>query len=282
MLSSVTRFPVWPAARHLASQMDAVIATLVAYTQNDAVPGATDRMAVVATGGYGRGYLAPFSDIDLLFSHRGRPLDRTLHGVEFMLYFLWDLGLKVGHATRSISECLAEAKRDATIRTTLLDARCLVGDQELFASFRRTFRIQCRDAGAAEYIRVKQAERSSRHRRYGESPFMVEPNVKEGRGGLRDLHFLHWIASYVFDVETVQDLLTKDGPFGPMLTTREARHFNRSADFLWTVRFHLHYVAGRPEERLTFDLQPIVGCPHGLHPSWRTGRRGTFSCATIS
>jgi [protein-PII] uridylyltransferase len=251
------------AARHLACQMDAVIATLVAYTQNDAVPGATDRMAVVATGGYGRGYLAPFSDIDLPFLTEADPSDRTLHGVEFMLYFLWDLGLKVGHATRSISECLAEAKRDATIRTTLLDARCLVGDEELFANFRNTFRGQCREAGAAEYIRVKQAERSSRHRRYGESPFMVEPNVKEGRGGLRDLHFLHWIASYVFDIDSVQDLLTKNGPFGPMLTTREARHFNRSADFLWTVRFHLHYVAGRPEERLTFDLQPIVGARMG-------------------
>jgi [protein-PII] uridylyltransferase len=145
----------------------------------------------------------------------------------------------------------------------LLDARCLVGEAAMFLEFRRRFRALCGELGAADFIRVKQAERAARHRRYGDSPFLVEPNVKEGRGALRDLHFLHWIATYVFDTDDIRDLLTKEGPFGPMLTPREARHFNRASDFLWTVRFHLHYVAGRPEERLTFDLQPIVGARMG-------------------
>ena len=251
------------AAATLASHMDGVIAALMDYTAETVLSAATDRMAVVATGGYGRGYLAPFSDIDLLFLTEADPSPQSLAAVEFMLYFLWDLGLKVGHATRSIEECLVEARGDATIRTTLLDARCLVGEAAMFSEFRRRFRLQCADLGAADFIRVKQAERAARHRRYGDSPFLVEPNVKEGRGALRDLHFLHWIASYVFDTDDIRDLLTKEGPFGPMLTPREARHFNRASDFLWTVRFHLHYVAGRPEERLTFDLQPIVGARMG-------------------
>jgi [protein-PII] uridylyltransferase len=251
------------AAATLAFHMDGVITALMDYTAATVLPAAPDRMAVMATGGYGRGYLAPFSDIDLLFLTQADPSPESLAAVEFMLYFLWDLGLKVGHATRSIEECLTEARADATIRTTLLDARCLVGEEPMFTEFRQRFRAQCAELGASEFIRVKQAERAARHRRYGDSPFLVEPNVKEGRGALRDLHFLHWIATYVFDTDDIDDLLTKAGPFGPMLTVREARHFNRASDFLWTVRFHLHYVAGRPEERLTFDLQPIVGARMG-------------------
>ena len=251
------------AAATLAAHMDGVIGALMDYTAATVLTSAADRMAVVATGGYGRGYLAPFSDIDLLFLTEADPSPESLAAVEFMLYFLWDLGLKVGHATRSIEECLTEARADATIRTTLLDARCLVGEEAMFAEFRRRFRALCAELGAADFIRVKQAERAARHRRYGDSPFLVEPNVKEGRGALRDLHFLHWISTYVFDTDDIRDLLTKEGPFGPMLTLREARHFNRASDFLWTVRFHLHYVAGRPEERLTFDLQPIVGARMG-------------------
>ena len=251
------------AAATLAEHMDGVITALMEYTESTVLAGLPDRMAVVATGGYGRGYLAPFSDIDLLFLTQADPSPESLAAVEFMLYFLWDLGLKVGHATRSIEECLTEARADATIRTTLLDARCLVGEEPMFAEFRRRFRALCGEMGAADFIRVKQAERAARHRRYGDSPFLVEPNVKEGRGALRDLHFLHWIATYVFDTDDIHELLKKEGPFGPMLTPREARHFNRASDFLWTVRFHLHYVAGRPEERLTFDLQPIVGARMG-------------------
>lgn len=251
------------AATALAGHMDVVVRALMQYTTSVARPSAPDRMAVVATGGFGRGYLAPFSDIDLLFLTETAPSDETLAAVEFMLYFLWDLGLKVGHATRSIAECLEEARADATVRTSLLDARCLVGEEALFKEFRARFRAECASNSAGEFIRVKQAERAARHRRYGDSPFLVEPNVKEGRGALRDLHYLHWIAAYVFDIADIDELLAKDGPFGPMLTLREARHFRRAMDFLWTVRFHLHYIAGRPEERLTFDLQPIVGARMG-------------------
>ena len=268
-----------PAARLLAALTDGLIRALHGYAISllvppgapassalaGAVPEAAGlgRIGVAATGGYGRGVLAPFSDIDLLFLTADEPSPAALRTVEFMLYFLWDLGLKVGHATRSVADCLTEANGDVTIRTSLLDARPIAGDALLFKDFARRFRAACAEAGAANYIMAKQAERAARHRRYGDSPFVVEPNIKEGRGGLRDLQTLYWMARYVFGTKIMAELADPKGPAGPILTDTEARLARRSWDFLWTLRFHLHYVAGRAEERLTFDLQPVVGARMG-------------------
>ena len=246
-------------ARLLGKLVDGVIAALYEHATNDTGFGEPEHLAVAATGGYGRGVLAPFSDIDLLFLTADDPSPETRQVVEYMLYFLWDLGLKVGHATRSIEDCLVEGAKDTTIRTALLDARYLAGDDDLFGTFHQRFRAACKDAGVEEYVAQKQAERAARHRRYGESPFMVEPNVKEGRGGLRDLQTLYWIARYVYDTQTMGEL----ADVGDVLSHVEARHGRRAWEFLWTVRFHLHYVAGRAEERLTFDLQPVVGARMG-------------------
>ena len=221
------------------------------------------RLAVLATGGFGRGVLAPFSDVDLLFLTEPAPAPATLQTVEFMLYVLWDLGLKVGHATRSVEECLAEADRDITIRTALIDARRLAGDTALADDFEQRFLRACADTGAAGFIAAKQAERDVRHHRYGETPFLVEPNIKEGRGGLRDLQTLYWMTRYVFGTQVMGELVGPDSPGGGILTLPEAKHARRSWGFLWTVRFHLHYVAGRAEDRLTFDLQPVVGARMG-------------------
>jgi [protein-PII] uridylyltransferase len=251
------------AARQLGALTDGLIAALYDYATTKALPGPPDRLAVAATGGYGRGVLAPFSDIDLLFLTPAEPTQPTLQVVEFMLYFLWDLGLKVGHATRSIADCLAESARDVTVRTALLDARRLGGDRALFDDFAKRFHKSCVTAGTGEFIAAKQAERDLRHRRYGDSPFVVEPNVKEGRGGIRDMQTLYWLARYAFGAQTMIELADPAGPGGDLLTPIEARHARRSWDFLWTVRFHLHYVAGRAEERLTFDLQPVVGARMG-------------------
>jgi len=255
------------AGRLLGRLTDGIIAALHDYARShvgaDAAASPAERMAVVATGGYGRGVLAPFSDIDLLFITENRPAAPTLAAVEFMLYFLWDLGLKVGHATRSIDECIAEAGRDLTIRTSLIDARLLVGDPGLFDPFEARFLQSCADAGAGGFIAAKQAERDARHHRYGETPFLVEPNIKEGRGGLRDLQTLYWMTRYVFGTQVMGELVGPDSPGGGILTPQEAKHARRSWEFLWTVRFHLHYVAGRAEDRLTFDLQPVVGARMG-------------------
>jgi [protein-PII] uridylyltransferase len=247
------------AARLLGKLTDGLIASLYQHAVADTGLGRPEQLSVAATGGYGRGVLAPFSDIDLLFLTEHEPARQTLQVVEYMLYFLWDLGVKVGHATRSIEDCLIEGAKDTTIRTALLDARHIAGDAPLFAGFHVRFRAACKAAGVADYIAAKQAERDVRHRRYGDSPFVVEPNVKEGRGGLRDLQTLYWIARYVYDAQTMGELVD----VGDVLTETEAKHARRAWEFLWTVRFHLHYVAGRAEERLTFDLQPVVGARMG-------------------
>src|SRR5271166_2132869 len=247
------------AARLLGKLTDGLIAALYDHAISDAGLGEPEHLSIAGTGGYGRGVLAPFSDIDLLFLTDFEPSRQTLQVVEYMLYFLWDLGVKVGHATRSIEDCLVEGAKDTTIRTALLDARHVAGDADLFADFHARFRAACKDAGVAEYIAAKQAERDVRHRRYGDSPFVVEPNIKEGRGGLRELQTLYWIARYVYDTQTMGEL----ADVGDVLTQAEAKHGRRAWEFLWTVRFHLHYVAGRAEERLTFDLQPVVGARMG-------------------
>ena len=247
-------------ARLLAGLTDGLIASLYAYARE--VSGAVEPLAVVATGGYGRGMLAPFSDIDLLFITVAGPEPATHAAVEFSLYFLWDLGLKVGHATRSVTECIAEAERDVTVRTSMIDARLLAGDQALFGDFAVRFAASCA-VRTADFIAAKQAERDARHRRFGESPFLVEPNIKEGRGGLRDLQTLYWMTRYVFGTKVMGELVGADSPGGGVLVEAEAKHARRSWDFLWTVRFHLHYVAGRAEERLTFDMQPVVGARMG-------------------
>ena len=252
------------AGRLLGRLTDGVVLALHDYARAFVASGApAERLAVAATGGYGRGVMAPFSDIDLLFITQDDPVPQTLAAVEFMLYFLWDLGLKVGHATRSVDECIAEAGRDFTIRTSMIDARLLGGDAGLFNQFQDRFLRFCAEDGTGAFIAAKQAERDARHRRYGESPFLVEPNIKEGRGGLRDLQTLYWMTRYVFGTKVMGELVGPGSPGGGVLTMLEAKHAKRSWDFLWTVRFHLHYVAGRAEDRLTFDLQPVVGARMG-------------------
>ena len=160
-------------------------------------PTAAERMAIVATGGYGRGLLAPGSDIDLLFV---LPYKQTAWGesvVESILYFLWDLGFKVGHATRTIDQTMKAAKEDMTVRTTLLDARFLYGESTLFNEMRARFVTGVVQGTQREFIAAKLEEREQRLKRAGMSRYRVEPNIKEGKGGLRDLNMLHWFAVYL-------------------------------------------------------------------------------------
>jgi len=250
------------AAQRLAALTDGVVRVLFSHAAGVvAGPGAlSERICITATGGYGRSMLAPFSDIDLLFLAPDEPAPETLRTVEYMLYFMWDLGLKVGHATRSIAQCMADADRDLTIRTSLLDARLLAGDAGLFEEFLAAFAIDSDASGAAAFVAGKQAERHARHRRFGESAFLVEPNIKEGRGGLRDLQTQYWMVRATYGKFTPNQLV--HGGLG-LLEPQELRRMRRSWDFLWTVRFHMHYISGRAEDRLTFDLQPVVGARMG-------------------
>ena len=215
-----------------------------------------ESLCVVATGGYGRAELAPFSDIDLMFL-----LPHAGHGeaiAEFMLYTLWDLGLKVGHATRTVDQAIGLARDDMTIRTSLLESRLLWGGGKLFRQFRNRFAGDVVSATGADFVEAKLAERDARHERMGDTRYVLEPNVKEGKGGLRDLQTLYWIAKYLYQVDDVRDLVELG-----VLTAADARRFAKAQNFLWTVRCNLHYVAGRPEERLTFDVQSTIGARMG-------------------
>src|SRR5271167_3021571 len=170
-------------------------------------PTSGERLAIVAVGGYGRGELAPYSDIDLLFL---LPYKRTPHTdqvVEYLLYLLWDLGLKVGQATRSVTECLRYAKAALTIRTALLEARYVWGEQALYTELKQRFESEILRGTAAQFVEAKLAERDARHQRVGDSRYQLEPNVKEGKGGLRDLHTLFWIAKYIYRTDDVGRLV---------------------------------------------------------------------------
>ncbi len=214
-------------------------------------PTSSERISIVAVGGYGRAELAPQSDVDLLFV---LPYKQTPWGeqvVEYMLYMLWDLGLKVGHATRTVDECLRLSKEDLTIRTAILDARFLWGDQALFLELRKRFRSELTASTGPEFIEAKLAERDDRHIRMGDSRYVLEPNIKEGKGGLRDLQTLYWIGKYVYQVDHLEELVERG-----VFTKAEYRRFEKAEEFLRTIRCHLHFLAGRPEERLTYDKQP--------------------------
>jgi len=243
-------------AETLSAQMDELLkaALEVASRWLAPAPAGTPLPTIVAVGGYGRGLLAPASDIDLLFLLPDKPAPPVQKIVEALLYALWDLKLKVGHATRTVEECLKQARGDMTIRTTLIEARLVTGDKRLFETLQTRFDKEIVARTAPEFVAAKLAEREQRVKRGGASRYLVEPNVKEGKGGLRDLNTLFWISKYVYRVRSAHDLIAV-GLFSP----REFALFRRCEEFLWSVRCRLHFLAGRAEERLSFDVQrPIA------------------------
>jgi len=252
-------------ARRLSALMDGALRTIhaavLAHLYPVDNPSTSEHLAVVATGGYGRATLAPGSDVDLLFL---LPYKQTAWGesmVETILYILWDLKLKVGHATRSIDECIHEAKADMTVRTALLETRHLAGDEALYAELVTRFDRQVVRGTSADFVEAKLRERDARVAKAGASRYLVEPNVKDGKGGLRDLNTLFWIAKYVYRVREPTELV-KAGLFTP----EEFALFARCEEFLWRVRCHMHFTTGRAEERLSFDLQRRIAEKIGYAP----------------
>ncbi len=218
------------------------------YPNNN--PTSAERMTLIAVGGYGRGEMAPFSDIDIGFLTPWKQTSWSEQVIESMLYALWDMGLKVGHSSRSLDEMVRQAKADGTIRTALVEARFVWGDMGVYDEAAARFRAEVQADTARAFIASKLVERDNRHRKMGDSRYVVEPNVKEGKGGLRDLHTLFWIGKYAYGVRRAAELVDKG-----VLSAHEYRQFNRAENFLWAVRCHLHLIAGRAEERLTFDFQ---------------------------
>ena len=213
-------------------------------------PTQAEQICVIAVGGYGRGELAPFSDIDLLFLLPYKQTPHVEQVVEAILYLLWDLRLKVGYSTRSIDECMRQAKDDMTVRTTMLEVRFICGARALMFEMIERFQKYVVSGTALEFVEAKLQESDDRHRRLGDSRYVIEPNIKEGKGGLRDLHKLFWIGKYVYQVNQPKHLVDKD-----VLSVAEARRFAKAQKQLWTIRCHLHYLTGHAEERLTVDLQ---------------------------
>jgi [protein-PII] uridylyltransferase len=214
---------------------------------------AAEKIAVVAVGGYGRGEMAPHSDVDIAFITPYKRTGWTEQVVEAMLYFLWDLGLKVGQSSRSIDETIKMALEDLTIRTALLEGRFVWGDREVYEETSVRFWNEVAARTGADFVAQKMVERDERHKRMGDSRYVVEPNIKDGKGGLRDLHTLYWIGKYVHRVRSPSDLVDVG-----LLTSEEYRKFEKAENFLWAVRCHMHDISGRPEDRLTFDLQREV------------------------
>jgi len=212
-------------------------------------------ICVAAVGGYGRATLAPGSDIDLLFILPDKQLaKKKQHNeqiVEYILYMLWDLGQKVGHAVRTLDECMKMAKSDMTIRTATLESRFISGEKPLFEKLVERFENEVMANTGPEFIAAKLLERDQRHMRMGNTRYVVEPNIKEGKGGLRDLNTLFWIGKYYYKVKTNSDLVDKG-----VFSKNELKLFEASEDFLWAVRCHLHFLTRRADEVLSFDVQP--------------------------
>ncbi len=234
-----------------------IVTTQIIIAEN---PTEGEHMAVCAVGGYGRGEMAPGSDLDLLFLQAHKKGTAYTDSVtEYMLYMLWDLGLKVGHSIRTVDQCLKLAKTDQTILTALLDLRFICGDENLARDLYTRFRKEITRGKGRAYIASKLEERDIRHDREGNSRYVIEPNIKEGKGGLRDLHVLYWIARFldkdgkITDAQRAADYVDMG-----LFDEAAAKRFVRAADFLWRARIHLHFEAGRPIETLSFDRQIIL------------------------
>lgn len=244
-------------ARRICKAEDAIIQAVHSFATKYVYPTGKktnqDGIALAAVGGYGRATLAPGSDIDLLFVLPDKQTPRGEQVTEYILYMLWDLGQKVGHAVRSVEECIRMAKTDMTVRTATLEARFLAGDAKLFSTVIRRFEEEVVDKTGPEFIAAKLEERDERHKLMGNTRYVVEPNIKDGKGGLRDLNTLFWIGKYFFKVKTSKELVNKS-----VLSKNEYRTFERAEDFLWAVRCHLHFLTGRADEKLTFDMQPAL------------------------
>jgi [protein-PII] uridylyltransferase len=254
-------------AETLAAAQDEIVRAIHLFATRHVYPvdnpSGAETIALAAVGGYGRGTLAPGSDIDLLFI---LPYKQTPWGeqvTEYVLYMLWDLGQKVGHAVRSVDECLRMARADMTVRTATLEARYVTGDKGLFRELVERFSTEIVPKTGPEFIAAKMAERDERHRQMGNTRYVVEPNIKDGKGGLRDLNTLFWIGKYFYQVQTSHELIDKG-----VFSAAEYRLFQRAEDFLWAVRCHMHFLTGRAEEKLTFDIQPdlaeAMGYTHRL------------------
>ena len=223
-------------------------------------PKMSEEICLVAVGGYGRAEMAPFSDVDLLFLSPNKTTAWSDTVVESILYVLWDVKLKIGHSTRTIDDCISMGKSDQTVRTALLESRFVAGEPKLYDLLTERLESELFADTGPEFVELKLAEREERHERQGGQRYMLEPNVKEGKGGLRDLQSMYWIMKYLGGAQAYSEMIAQ-GYF----TQEELDNFIEAENFLWTVRCHLHLVAKRAREQLTFDAQVEVAARLNYH-----------------
>jgi [protein-PII] uridylyltransferase len=225
----------------------------------DAVIAGFQHCCLVALGGYGRRELAPYSDIDVMLLYRPEarriiePLSRHV------LHHLWDLGFKVGHSVRTIADCIELALGDLTVRTSMMEARFLAGSPQVFQEFHRRYVRRVVARGTDRFIDLKLTERSREYEKFGETVYLLEPNVKKSKGGLRDFHVLQWAGMARFQAQTVQELADRG-----ILSRPDYRALTDAREFLWRVRALLHIQAGMAQEILTFDEQIRLAANDGF------------------
>lgn len=207
-------------------------------------------MTLVSVGGYGRGELNPFSDIDIMFLYSGKNLPAVEEISQRLLYFLWDMKLDVGYSVRMICDCIEMGKSDSTVRTAMLDSRFLAGSRALFDSFWKSFQSHILAKGSDAFIKDKLAELDSRRGKYGSSVYILEPNIKESEGGLRDIQTAIWVAKLKYKITTMRELVIKG-----ILSEEEVASFEAAKSYLWRLRNELHYLSGRKNDQITFEAQ---------------------------
>jgi [protein-PII] uridylyltransferase len=235
--------------------MDGFLGTLYRLAVDDAKREALvpSPLVLVALGGYGRGELHPLSDLDLMLIYDGEMGPYVQRVTQGLLYALWDLGLQVGHAVRSLPDCLAMARTDFPSRTSMQQARFLLGDRRLFNRFRKVLAENVYQKDFAQFLETTLTERDQRYRKFGGSPYMGEPNVKESAGGLRDIHTAMWLASTKFGTRTLRELADKR-----LINGREQKATDEALTFLWRVRNELHFLSGHKNDVLSRDIQPQI------------------------
>ncbi|MDB6177502.1 [protein-PII] uridylyltransferase [Paracoccus sp. Z330] len=257
--------------RAIASMTDGIVIAIhhVATTRLHPLQAGSEgeKLAVLAVGGYGRAEMAPASDVDLLFLTPYKITAWAESVVESMLYMMWDLKLKIGHSIRSVDDCLRLGAGDMTIRTSLVEHRLVTGHAPLAQELRDRLWSELFAKTVPEFVEAKLEERDARHKRQGGQRYVLEPNIKEGKGGLRDLQTLYWIAKYIHRVDRAVELVDLG-----VFTRDEHLAFWQAEDFLWAVRCHLHLIAGRPADVLSFDMQVEVARRMGYRDS--SARRG--------
>ena len=248
-------------AEDLVRQRAQLVDQVLIHAWNRFISAEKANIVLVAVGGYGRGELHPYSDIDLLILLESKCRDLYAERIRGFITFLWDIGLEIGQSVRSIRECVNEAKKDITVATNLMEARRLTGSQALFETLQKKVGPN-KIWPSKKFFKAKIEEQNRRHHRFHDTAYNLEPNIKENPGGLRDLQVIGWVVKRHFNAQTLHELVDHD-----FLTVEEYEILKQSQEFLWRIRIGLHLAAGRREDRLLFDLQRTLAQEFGYQDS---------------